>query len=483
VTKRLRTVLARTSLRTRVMATAAILVVLTSAVTGILGTTLLRSYLLGRSDTQLADFADAAGRILSRQQPRPPHAAGQPALPTQFFVELVGADGHATVASGSEHGARGPRLSAAQLGQVGGPFTAPAAGSSGTAWRVLIRKLPGGRREVVGYSLTNLDSTVSRLEVADALAGTIAVLLLAGIGLPLMRSSLAPLARIETTAAAIAGGDLSRRIDHPAADTEVGRLAEALDTMLATIEGAYRARADGEARALRSEDRMRQFAADASHELRTPLTSVRGLAEYALQQGDQASQEELMRLMALITREASRMARLVEELLLLARFDAGRPLDRRPVDLASIAAEVVQRARIVAPGRPITLSAAEPAIVSADDERVRQVIDNLIGNAIQHTPDGSPVTVSVTSAEGYGQLTVADRGPGMTAEQASRVFERFYRTDRARTRARGGAGLGLAIAASLTAAHNGQISVDTQPGRGAAFHVRLPLASAEPAPV
>jgi two-component system OmpR family sensor kinase len=168
------------------------------------------------------------------------------------------------------------------------------------------------------------------------------------------------------------------------------------------------------------------------------------------------------------------MGRLVDDLLLLARFDAGRPLARRPVDLASIAAEAVQQARIVAPGRPITLEAAEPVMVDADAERLRQVIDNLIGNAIQHTPPGSPVTVTVASEPGSGRLTVADRGPGMTPEQASHVFERFYRTDDARTRTRGGAGLGLAIASSLAAAHGGDLTVDTQPGHGAAFHLRLP---------
>jgi two-component system OmpR family sensor kinase len=221
---------------------------------------------------------------------------------------------------------------------------------------------------------------------------------------------------------------------------------------------------------------MRRFVADASHELRTPLTSVRGLAEYGLQLGQAANQEELLRLMGLVAREAGRLGGLVDDLVLLARFDAGRPLDRRPVDLASIAAEAVQQARLVAPGRPITLEAAEPVIVDGDAERLRQIIDNLIGNAIQHTAPGSPVTVTVTSEPGSGRLTVADRGPGMTPEQASRVFERFYRTDDARTRASGGAGLGLAIAASLAAAHDGELTVDTQPGRGAAFCLRLPQA-------
>ena len=162
---------------------------------------------------------------------------------------------------------------------------------------------------------------------------------------------------------------------------------------------------------------------------------------------------------------------------MLARFDTGRPLDRRHVDLASIAAQAVQAARMVRPGRPITLMADDPVIVYADEERLRQVIDNLVGNAIQHTPPQSPVTVSVTSTAGTGEIVVADNGPGMTAEQAARVFERFYRTDDARTRARGGTGLGLSIAASLAAAHDGDITVDTQPGQGAAFHIRLPLAA------
>ena len=464
------------SLRTRVMAAAALLVVITALVTAVMGTTLLRSYLLARSDAQLRDFAKVAGRIVERQHLQPANSSRSPALPTQFLVEVIGTGGQIQVAGGPLGSAGGLPLSAAQLSDTGTPLTAAAAGPAPGSWRVLVQRQSGGGHLVIAYSLGDLDAAVTRLEVADALAGAVAVVLLAGLGLPLIRASLAPLARIETTAAAIARGDLSRRIDHPAANTEVGRLAEALDVMLASIETAYLARAEGEERALRSQERMRRFVADASHELRTPLTSVRGLAEYGMQQGNTASREELLRLMSLIGREADRMGRLVADLLLLARYDAGRPLDPRPVDLASLAAEAVAGARIADPGRAITLAAAEPVIVDADQERLRQVIDNLIGNALQHTPPGSPVTVTVAGVPGGGQLTVADQGPGMTAEQASRVFERFYRTDDARTRARGGAGLGLAIAASLVAAHGGEITVDTAPGRGAAFHVRLPLA-------
>ncbi len=469
--------LADVSLRARVMAAAAILVAVTCLVTGLLGTALLRGYLYGRADAQLRDFAAVAGRVLQRSH-LPARPGGPPqALPAQFLVEVVSADGQVRRAGTPLHAAGGPRLPAAQLTGGEGPFTVPAAGPPGHSWRVLVVPLSGGRHAVIAFSLDSLNSTVTRLEIADALAGAIAVAVLAGIGLPLVRASLAPLGRIEATAAAIAGGDLSQRIDHPSRGTEVGRLADALDTMLGRIEAAYQARAEGEARALRSEDQMRQFVADASHELRTPLTSVQGLAEFGVQQGSAAGPAELLRLMTLIQQQASRMGRLVEDLLMLARFDTGRPLDRRPVDLASMAAQAVQAARIVDPGRPVTVLASDPVIVYADEERLRQVIDNLIGNAIQHTPPRSPVTVSVTGTAGTGEVIVADNGPGLTAEQARRVFERFYRTDDARTRARGGTGLGLPIAASLAAAHGGDITVDTRPGQGAAFRVRLPLAA------
>jgi two-component system OmpR family sensor kinase len=191
--------------------------------------------------------------------------------------------------------------------------------------------------------------------------------LLAAIGLPLVRVSLALLARIEDAAEAIAAGDLSRRIDRSSSDTEVGRLAGALNTMLGRIETAYRAREEGEARARDSEDRMRRFIEDASHELRTPLTSVRGLAEFSLQQGEPAAREELIRLMTRIQQEAKRMGLLVEDLLLLAELDEDRPLVRYPVDLSTCTAEAVQVALAVQRTHPLTLvTAADPVIISAD---------------------------------------------------------------------------------------------------------------------
>jgi signal transduction histidine kinase len=475
---RLRRLLANASLRVRVMLAAAVLVTMTSAAMGLLSTTLLRGYLFGRADAQLLSFASALRSVPGRPPPRFPRG-GSAQLPSLFLVEAVSAGGRVQVMGGSVHGVSPPELSAARLNGPARPFTAAATGEPGHSWRVVVQPEAGGRHVVIAYSLDALNSTVSRVEIAEAAAGAVAIMLLAAVGLPLVRVSLAPLARIEDTAEAIAAGDLSRRIDPPAADTEVGRLSATLNTMLGRIEAAYRAREEGEARARDSEDRMRRFVADASHELRTPLTSVRGLAEFSLQQGEAASRAELSRLMTRIQQQATRMGLLVEDLLLLAQFDEDRPLDRQPVDLSSVAVEAVQVARAVQRGHPLTLLAAHDlVIVSADSARLRQIIDNLISNAFQHTPPGTPVTVAVDTAAGYGQLTVTDSGPGMTAEEASRVFERFYRTDPARSRAGGGSGLGLSIAAALVDAHQGTITVDTQPGRGATFRVRLPLAAA-----
>ena len=437
----LRTAAANASLVTRVMAAAAILVAVTSIATGLLGATLLRGYLLDRANTQLRNFATVVSRELTHSR-APVARSRQQSLPTPFLVEVVGGDGHVQVTGRPVSDVTALRLSAAQLRSQAAPFTVQAADPA-RSWLVVVRPLSGGRHAVVAFSLDDLLSTVRQLEVADALAGIVAVVVLAGIGVPLVRTSLAPLRKIEATAAAIAAGELSKRIDHPSSRTEVGRLATALNGMLSRIEAAYQAREEGEARALVSEDRMRQFVADASHELRTPVTSLRGLADFALQQGTEASPAELVRLMTLVQQEATRMARLVEDLLLLAQFDLDRPLEKRPVDLASIAAAAVGAARMVQPGRAITLQAPDPVIAWADDGRLRQVIDNLIGNALEHTPPGTPVTVTVTGSLGTALIAVADRGPGMTADQASHVFERFYRTDRARTRSRGGTGLGV----------------------------------------
>jgi two-component system OmpR family sensor kinase len=343
------------------------------------------------------------------------------------------------------------------------------------------------------------------------------------VGIAVVRSNLRPLDDIEMTAGEIAKGHLDHRIPERDPRTEIGRLGRSLNMMLSQIETAFRAQHESEQAAHRSEERMRRFIADASHELRTPLTTIRGFAEYYRQRGGARkdhnplsaaaagaagpagghvagglSPQDLDRLMHRLESEASRMGLLVEDLLQLARIDQQRPLDMGPVDMLTLAADAVQDARIVAPDRPVDLHVAPGAafLVEGDEPRLRQVIGNLVNNALTHTPLGTPVRVKIAAGtlipphgSAGGQegsvsaempvpavvLDVEDDGPGMTAEQAQRVFERFYRADQARNRASGGSGLGLAIVHGLVTAHGGTVSVSTAPGRGADFQVKLPL--------
>jgi signal transduction histidine kinase len=475
------------SLRTRVLALTCLVAAAALAVMGFAGTALLRGYLISRNDAQLRGFASftAKSRALPPPPaPPPPRVGGRPAgpaLPSDFVIEIVTAAGQ--IRRSLRAGVRGqgqgplPHLPTSGLHVSAAPFTV-AAGSH--AWRVLVRSLPSHRYAVIALSLDNVLPVVSQLALIELTAGLTALALLLVVGRWLVRASLAPLTDIERAAASIAGGELSRRVPRYRPRTEVGRLAAALNTMLGRIEAAYQARADGEARAQGSEDRMRRFVADASHELRTPLTSIRGFADFYAQQGAAADRAETDRLMSRIRSEAARMGTLVDDLLLLAQLDEQRALQLRPVDLPSLAAEAVQDFRALAPGRRLALRTdATPVIVGADEARLRQVIGNLLANALKHTPPGTPVDISVRAEAGQAHLSVADQGPGMTPGQAGHVFERFYRADPGRSRASGGSGLGLSIVAALVSAHGGRVGVDTVPGQGATFHVWLPLAGGQ----
>jgi two-component system OmpR family sensor kinase len=410
--------------------------------------------------------------------------------------------------------------------------TVPAT-SGGDAWRVITETIPyqqqinpfqyGPKQMgtlIVGVNLGALDQTIAWLGKIDLLVSVLVILGLAVVGIAIVRASLRPLTDIEETAGAIAAGDLSRRVPDLDPRTEVGRLGRSLNRMLAQIESSFQARTRSEAAARRSEERMRQFVADASHELRTPLTAMRGYAEYYRQRGGvqddpappaeasngtaaaaepaslpgapgadatlngtgQLSGADLDRIMQRVEQESARMGVLVEDMLLLARLDQQRPLERRPVDLLTLAADAVQDARIIAPDRSIELSvgSATAFLVLGDEVRLRQVIGNLMSNALTHTPDGTPVTVRILAGPREPVpsivLEVTDHGPGLSADQADRVFERFYRADQARTRKAGGTGLGLAIVAALVAAHGGTVALRTAPGEGATFRVTLPLA-------
>jgi two-component system OmpR family sensor kinase len=363
---------------------------------------------------------------------------------------------------------------------------------------------------VAALDITNVYATIGHLVGIDLIVSLVIIVVLAIVGIALVRSSLRPLVEIERTAEGIAAGDLSRRVPDWDARTEVGRLGRSLNTMLSQVEMAFRERAESESAARGSENRMRQFVSDASHELRTPLTAIRGFAEYYRQRGGMQNgtadsrglpREDLDRIMQRVEQESARMGVLVEDLLLLARLDQQRPLENKPVDLLTLAADAVHDARVIAPGRTIQLTVEAgdaPPIVLGDDVRLRQVIGNLMSNALIHTPDGTPVEVRIRPGiSGSGRagppgpagpagapagmpgtvvLEVSDRGPGLTAEQAGRVFERFYRADQARTRQAGGAGLGLAFVAALVAAHGGTVGVEPTPGGGATFQITLPLA-------
>lgn len=339
-------------------------------------------------------------------------------------------------------------------------FTVPATSGSGR-YRVRASEEAQypGYVLLIAQPLRTEDSTLHRLFLIELLVTAVVLAALAGLALWIIQISLRPLRRIEQTAAAITAGDLARRVEYADPQTEVGRVGSALNVMLDRIEASDR--------------RLRRFIADASHELRTPLAAVRAYAEL-FGRGAAARPADLERSMSGITREAERMSLLVDDLLLLARLDEGRPLERKPVDFAVAVGEAVDAARVVDPGRPVELS-VEPVTVTGDEAGLRQVLDNLLANARTHTPAGTPVSVVLRRVDGRAELTIADRGPGLTEEQAARVFERFYRADSSRARASGGAGLGLSIVAAVTEAHGGTAEVRPTPGGGAIFVITLPL--------
>ena len=257
-------------------------------------------------------------------------------------------------------------------------------------------------------------------------------------------------------------------------ETEVGRLGLALNGMLGQIESAATAR-EASMRALEaSERKLRRFVADASHELRTPLAAVRAYAEL-FTRGAADRPADLERSMSGISRESERMSVLVDDLLLLARLDEGRPLASEPVALHEVVAEAVETAQTVDPERPIEAD-IDAAVVLGDRDRLRQVVDNLLANVRAHTPDGRPSASTLRSRDGIAVLEVADSGPGLDPEEAAHAFERFYRADPSRSRASGGAGLGLSIVAAVTEAHGGRASVSSVQGEGATFRIELPLA-------
>ncbi len=323
---------------------------------------------------------------------------------------------------------------------------------------------------VAAIPLTEEAQTQQHLVLIEA-SVTLAVLV--GLGLLawwIVRRELRPLDDMAATAGAIAAGDLTRRVDRADDRTEVGRLGTALNAMLTQIEEAF-------TRQHNSENALRRFLAQASHELRTPLASVRGYAEL-FRRGARERPEDLDLAMRRIEQEAARMGVLVEDLLLLARLDEGRVLDRRPVDLTQLAADAAADARIVAPGRDLSVEQTGPVTVAGDESRLRQVLGNLVTNALRHGGPDARVRLRTSVAGDQGVLEVSDDGFGMRPEVAARAFEPFYRPEESRARGEGTAGLGLSIVAAIAEAHGGHVELETAPGLGATFRVLLPLGAA-----
>jgi two-component system OmpR family sensor kinase len=510
---------AATRLRTtplRIKLIAAVLALVFTALTliSVSSTVALRRYLVDRMDDELIGFTEDLSFTIRNLPPGQQIIGAN--LPSEYIVRV-------RTTSGVGNFEVSGRYTAADLPPV---YTSPEAVEKKMShqpfvatspnkrehWRMMLVFTPDDEVLYVGRNMGEIDFATTRLIWIDSLVGFGVVIALAAVGAAIVRTSLRPLIEIEQTAGAIAAGDLSRRVPDPEPDspepmTELGRLSRALNAMLTQIEAAFTARAQSEtaaraaesaardaadsaktseARALRSEDKMRQFVADASHELRTPLTTIRGFAEL-YRQGAVPAGDDVDRLMRRIEDEAARMGLLVEDLLLLARLDRERPLTLAPVELPVLAMDAVQAAQAIDPERRIDLEVRdepERLVAYADDARLRQVIGNLMTNALVHTPPDAQVTLRLyAEADHRAVIEVADTGPGLPPEQREHVFERFFRADEARTRrtdrAATGTGLGLAIVAAIVRAHHGTVDVISTPGEGAVFRVALPAVARE----
>ncbi|TML00543.1 MAG: HAMP domain-containing protein [Actinobacteria bacterium] len=471
-------------LRLKLLIALIVLVFAGLAVSNVVTYTSLRSFLQKRVDQQLTAAEFPVGHSLTEQSFPSPGPGPDQQFPGGTYGQLRGSDGSVLSEKSFMYGTTAPPKPSLPptLPRSGAPSTGPdifttKAVSGSTSYRVLVDRVTirvGGQSSpgtlIVAIPLTDLEDTLSNLRRIEGIVSLAVLLGLGFLSWWLVRRGLRPLERIGATAGAIAAGDLSRRVE-PADDrTEIGRLGIALNAMLAQIEAAFEER-----RA--SERRLRRFVADASHELRTPLTSIRGYAEL-FRRGADSRPEDLAKSMQRIEAEASRMGVLVDDLLLLARLDQGRPLERERVDLGRIASDAVESARAIEPDRPIDLSVSGPIELMGDEGRLRQVLDNLLDNVRVHTPQGTPVQVKVQANHHEALLSVTDGGPGLSQEVADRVFERFYRGDPARSRGTGGVGLGLSIVSAIVDAHGGSVTAASPGGGGAAFEVRLPVRDA-----
>jgi two-component system OmpR family sensor kinase len=476
-------------LRRRLTLTVTVLLILGLAFADVVTYVQVRSYLYGHVDEQLDVAQHQAYSYLFyvADHGRPPKAAAIDfRVSPDVYVEVIGSRGRVvlSVPSGSPSSPDPAPILPARLRVQPSPpgvtfgrhhgvyrpdpdsFTVGGHGDRTAVYRATAVIVPQGTL-VTAVSLNPTLATLDSLVRIELLASLAAVVALAILALWTVRRGLRPLEEMTQVAGAIAAGDLTRRIPSDDPATEVGRLGSALNVMLGRIEASFHQKD-------LSEERLHRFVADASHELRTPLTSIRGYTEL-LRKGAYANDDDRRRALTRVEEEATRMGMLVDDLLLLAHLDEGRDFARNRVDLVKVCADAVDDARAVEPSRRITLEVNGPVTVVADADRMGQVVHNLVRNGITHSAASTPLLVRAAEEDGWGVVHVVDRGPGLTAEETARVFDRFYRADPARTGP--GTGLGLAIVQAIVERFGGTAAVVSTPGNGADFSVRLPLAA------
>lgn len=465
------------SLTSRLVLIAVGLVLLVTVLISAVTTVAMRGYLYDRLDAQVSKSMD-------RLVHGPPGGGGAlfgPTLGTEvgtvtgLFPSNRDAEGF-VISTGTNHRAYRQTVSAAVLSQL---EEVPADGSvhgvqlpALGSYRVEARQVPGGEI-ITGLPTTDVDDTLASLVWWEVLLGLVGVVAAAGAGTVVVRRQLRPLTEVAGTAQAVTALPLAtvvevrERVPDRLTDerSEVGRVGAALNRLLSHVEVSLAARD-------RSEHRVRQFVADASHELRTPLSTIRGYAELSRRTPEDAA--ALSNVLAKVEVETGRMSGLVEDLLLLARLDSGRPLERGEVDVTYLLLESVSDARVIAPDHRWQLRLPDvPLTITGDEQRLRQVVTNLLGNARHHTPLGTTVVVAADLADGHVDITVHDDGPGLSPGMVDHAFERFTRGDSSRTRASGGAGLGLSMVAAIAQAHGGSARLSSEPG-DTTFTITLP---------
>ena len=477
------------SLRNRLVLGVVILSTLGFITSGVVAQKQLQSFLIHQIDDQLFnvasgalprvnlagivdddDFEETRGRNGRDDDDAPQTPLNR--VPTSTSLTLLDADGAVVAGIGGDLNTVSVRdyisgYSPAEVAEFEAePFTVRAEGEN---FRVLALPLPSGLGSVaIAQSLNDVDRTLSRLQWLFFLIGFVIVGLIALASRTMIKVGLKPLSDVEGTAAQIAAGDLSARLPEAKTTTEVGRLTTSLNTMLSRIEESFAIRKT-------SEDKLRRFVADASHELRTPLTAIRGFAELH-RQGAVAGDEDTKQLLSRIEGESIRMGSLVEDLLLLARLDQAREMERLPVDIAKVTRDAVASAQVAGADHPITLSGDLNELYTLGDQhRIHQVVANLLANARTHTPAGTAIAVSIAQSGDGVRIAISDNGPGLSEEDQKRIFERFYRADSSRVRNDGeGSGLGLSIVDAVMKAHGGSVSVASDLGKGSTFTLFFP---------